>query len=111
MTKEVVAIEIRLSDETSFLRLTRRKICPQCGFILPYSPDNERITQCPECSQVLEVRSDDNPDTAKKRIEEQGNIALRPILDYYQQLGILAVVNGEVGIAEVDKEIEKILVG
>ena len=39
---EIIVIEIALSDETSFNRLTKRKICPSCGFILPFSPDNEK---------------------------------------------------------------------
>lgn len=106
---EVMAIEIALSDETSFNRLTKRKVCPACGFILPYSPENELKKTCPECGEKLIIRSDDNPETIKKRIADQGNTAIKPILDYYRGLNLLITVDGEVNIDRVDEEIEKIL--
>ena len=106
---EIIVIEIALSDETSFNRLTKRKICPSCGFILPFSPDNEKKTKCLECGGELIVRSDDNPDTARQRIVKQGNESIQPILDYYRDSGLLVTVDGEVSIDEVDKEIIDIL--
>ncbi|MBT4120843.1 MAG: AAA family ATPase [Candidatus Magasanikbacteria bacterium] len=109
LIEEVLAIEVALSDETSFNRLTKRKICPSCGFILPYSPDNEKKAKCPECDGELIVRSDDNPETAKQRIAEQGNNAIGPILDYYRDLEILQTVDGELSIDEVDEKISDIL--
>ena len=106
---QVAVIEIALSDETSFNRLTKRKICPACGFILPFSPDNEKKTKCLECGGELIVRSDDNPETAKQRIAEQGNMAIGPILDFYRNLGVLITVDGEPPIAEVYEELIKVL--
>ena len=113
---EVVVIEVTLTDDTSFKRLTRRKICSSCGFILPYSPDNPSTSsgqvkkaKCPECDGELIVRSDDNPETAKQRIAEQGNIAIGPILDYYKGLNTLVTVDGELSIDEVDEKIKDIL--
>lgn len=111
LEKEEVVIEIALSDETSFKRLTKRKICSACGHIIPYSPENEKLFKCPQCQTGdLFVRSDDNPETAKKRIAEQGNTAIKPILDYYRALGLLVSVDGEPAIEEVDKEVRAVLV-
>jgi len=109
LVDEELVIEIKLSDETSWNRLTKRKVCPICGYILPYSPENESKFDCPECNGKLIVRKDDNPETIKKRIEDQGNAAIKPILDFYKELGLLVSVDGEVEIADVDKEIENIL--
>jgi len=106
---EVIVIEIKLSDETSWNRLTKRKVCPSCGFILPYSLENELRIDCPECGDKLIIRKDDNPDTIKKRIEDQGNKAIEPILNYYQELGLLVNVDGEKNIDKVDEEVCKIL--
>lgn len=111
LQNEILVVEIALSDETSFNRLTRRKICPSCGFILPYSLENESKFDCPECGGKLIIREDDNPESARKRILEQGNTAIKPILDFYRSLGLLATVDGEVNIDEVDEEIEKVLNG
>lgn len=106
---EVIVIEIKLSDETSWNRLTKRKVCPVCGFILPYSLENELKTECPECGGELIVRKDDNPETIKKRIEDQGNKAIAPILNYYRDLGVLVSIDGEKNIDNVDEEVCKIL--
>jgi len=109
LSDEVLVVEIGLSDETSFNRLTKRKICPDCGYILPYSPQNEAKSDCPECPGKLIVRSDDSPDIAKKRIAEQGNVPIQPILDFYKELGVLQTVDGELSIDRVDEEIRNIL--
>lgn len=104
---EIIVIEIKLSDETSFNRLTKRKICPACGFILPFSLENEKKLDCPECAQKLIVRSDDNPETIQKRIKEQGNDAIKDILDYYRENGKLVSIDGEESIDNVDEEVLK----
>ena len=109
MTSEVVAIEMTLSDETSFKRLTKRKVCNVCGNILPYSEENEKKLTCDECGGELIVRSDDNPETIKKRIVEQGNAALAPIVSYYEKQHVLVTVDAERDIDVVDDEICEIL--
>ena len=55
-------------------------------------------------------RVDDDPAIMKKRLGEQGNAPLQPILDYYRRLGVLQTVDGEPPIEEVEREIEEILV-
>ncbi len=106
---EILVLELSLSDETSLKRLTKRKICSSCGYILFYSLENEKKTKCPECDGELVVRDDDNPESAKKRIVEQGNVAIQPILDYYRELGVLETIDGELRISEVEKDLFKIL--
>ncbi len=109
LAEEVVVVEVSLSDETSFLRLSRRKVCSGCGDIIPYSKENESKKECEKCGGELVVREDDNEEVIRKRIEEQGNEKLQPILDFYRDLGILQSVDGEMSINEVDGEIIKIL--
>ncbi len=41
MVEEVEAIKFKISDELSFLRLSRRTMCESCGDIRPYMPDAE----------------------------------------------------------------------
>ncbi len=106
---EVIAIEMRLDDETSHKRLTKRKVCEKCGHIIPYSPDNHLVEECTECGAKLQVRHDDKPEIIQKRIKEQGNTALSPIVNYYKELGILVSVDGSLEISEVDDLIEEVL--
>ncbi|MFH1286499.1 MAG: nucleoside monophosphate kinase [Candidatus Magasanikbacteria bacterium] len=105
----VQVLEIGLDDETAYNRLTKRKVCDPCGFILPYSPDNEFKFGCPECQGKLVVRSDDNPETIRHRLKEQGNEALKPILSYYNELGLVHTVDGSQSIESVDAEVRKVL--
>ncbi len=109
LQSEVVVLEIKLSDESSFNRLTKRKLCKSCGLILPYSFENEKKIVCDECGGELYIRSDDDPEIAQKRIAEQGNATIGPILDFYRVLGMLVSVDGEPAIEKVNDEVEKIL--
>lgn len=106
---EVVAMEIVLSDEESFNRLAKRRMCVRCGAIIPWLEATKDFSECPDCGGKLEVRSDDNEETIQQRIIDQGNKALKPITDYYQNLDILQKVNGSLTIEEVESQIEKLL--
>ncbi len=109
LTNEVMAIEIALTDEESFNRLTNRRVCARCGEIIPYLPITKDLKKCLKCGGELKIRNDDDPEVIKKRIVEQGNVALRLILDYYDKLGVLKKVDGIGTIGEVEREINKLI--
>jgi adenylate kinase len=106
---EVQAVEVALSDEESFSRLTKRRICSQCGEIIPYLPTTRDLNSCPKCGGELIYRQDDSEEVIKKRIEEQGNKSLRPILDFYFQKGVLQSIDGMKSIDEVEAEIQTVV--
>ena|SRR3989338_1391735 len=56
-------------------------------------------------------RADDDPKVMRQRLKEQGNQPLQPILDFYQSLRVLAIVDGEPPIEEVEWEITKVIEG
>ncbi len=85
MEDEVVVVDAHISDEISLKRLLNRK----------------------ETSN--EARVDDNLEVMKKRIKEQGNAIIAPILDFYKKLGILKTVDGEKNIDGVFQEILDVL--
>ena len=110
LANEVLALEISLTDEEAFNRLTKRRVCARCTAIIPYLPATKDLSECPNCGGKLQVRADDDPMVIEKRIQEQGNNALAPILKYYEELNILQKVNGMQSIEKVEKDINKILV-
>ena len=81
VTDELLVIEVRISDDTVLKRLEIR------------------------LETEGKQRPDDDPEIMKKRIEEQGNVAIKPILDFYDGLGVLKMVDGELSIDEVEKQI------
>jgi len=106
---EVRVVEVELSDEEAFNRLTKRRICKNCGEIIPYLPATKDLSACPKCSGELIYRQDDKVEIIEARIREQGNIALRPIADFYEQYGLLQKVDSQQSIDEVFSQIEKVI--
>ncbi len=109
LESEVVAVEMKLDDDMSFKRLTKRKQCDSCGHIIPYSLENDKKVLCEKCSGKLVARSDDTPEIITQRIKEQGNTALAPIVDYYKEIGVLVSVDASLSIPDVDKQFVAIL--
>ncbi len=109
LTSELVAIEIKLTDEEGTLRILKRKVCEQCGFIIPYTPHNDTLTNCEKCGGTLVRRSDDTSETVEKRMREQGNEAVAPVREYYEAKGLLRIVDGNQGIDEIEAEIAKVI--
>lgn len=109
VSSDVLALEMTLSDETAYKRLAKRKVCSSCGHIIPYSPENDTLTICSKCGGVLEVRADDTPQTIQKRIKEQGNNMIGPIVAFYEMRGMLKRVNGELSITHVDDEVRAVI--
>ncbi|MCF6276797.1 MAG: nucleoside monophosphate kinase [Candidatus Magasanikbacteria bacterium] len=78
---DIMAVEIELTDEIATERLLKRH----------------------------EGREDDKKDVILKRMEDQGNAKIRPIVNYYKKIDILKVVDGSKNIEEVTKSINKVL--
>lgn len=106
---KVEAVEIAITDEESFLRLSTRKICSKCGRIIPFSSETKELNTCPACGGILMVRTDDAPDAIRKRILTQGNLPLLPIREYYQGLGIWQRIDGQQPIEKVARDLESVV--
>lgn len=104
MGEEVEAIEFKIDDELSFLRLTRRTMCESCGDIRPYMPDAEEGV-CEKCGGHVITRHDDHPEIVHARIKEQGTTAITPILEYFRSKGELLTVDASRSIDEVDEDV------
>lgn len=82
---DIIVIDVSISDEVSLKRLLNRK------------------------KNSVKVRDDDNLKIIKKRIQEQGNEAIKPILDYYKSLGLLRRVDGGESVKQVYQNVLDIL--
>ena len=101
-------IYLRVPEEEILRRLSGRRTCPVCNAVYHVDtmpPKKEGI--CDECSAELIRRDDESPDVIRKRLqvyEEQ----TRPLLDFYEQRGLLKEVDGTIGVDNVIREIERI---
>lgn len=83
LQEEVLALEIRVPEEEAVERLKERG--------------------------ETSGRDDDNEEIIKQRMKEQGQDALKPILNYYESLGVLETVDGDQPIEGVESSIEEVL--
>ena len=103
------AIDVDVPDENIIRRMSGRRACVFCGatYHIEYiRPKQEGI--CDDCGQELVLRDDDRPETVGKRLSiyhEQ----TQPLIDFYQQKGILRTVDGTREMEEVFAEIRAIL--
>lgn len=103
------AFELDLSEEESIRRISTRRVCPNCGRnynIIWIKPKIEGI--CDVCGTNLIHREDDKPEEIKRRLEIYKKNTL-PMRKYYEQLGVLHVIDASGTIKEVNEKIMAIL--
>ncbi len=105
----VQVIEFIMPDELSVLRLSKRKMCKNCGHIIPYSPENDVKTVCEKCGGPLVVRADDTPEIIAKRVREQGNAVVTPVREFYKQQGNYVAIDAVQNIDGMEKDLIQIL--
>ncbi len=100
-----LVINIKVDEKIIVERLTRRFICSKCGKIY-----NEKKERCDNCGAKLSHRNDDNLDTVLKRIEVYKKHTY-PLINYYEERGILRHVQGNISPKEVFQNIVFLLKG
>ena len=98
-------IDIEVCTDELISRLSGRRVCKSCGasyHIMFNKPKVENV--CDECNGELYTRKDDNKESVAVRIntyQEQTT----PLINYYNNKGILLEINGQQDISDVTKEI------
>lgn len=96
---------INVPAEVLIERLTGRWTCPTCGYVY-HEKFNPPIQAgiCDKDQSELYQRADDKAETVKKRIDvywEQTS----PLIDYYQECGLLKEIDGTQAIEEVTTQL------
>ncbi|MCQ2520280.1 MAG: adenylate kinase [Lachnospiraceae bacterium] len=103
------AINVDVPDENIINRMGGRRACVNCGatYHLQYAPTKvEGI--CDKCGNELILRDDDKPETVKNRLDVYHK-QTQPLIDFYNERGILKEVDGTVSMNEVFNSIVSIL--
>ena len=103
------AIDVDVPDENIVKRMGGRRACVGCGatYHVVYSPTKVEGV-CDKCGEELIVRDDDKPETVLNRLEVYHN-QTQPLIDYYNEKGILKSVDGTVDMKDVFNAIVDIL--
>lgn len=102
-------INIEVTSEALIERLSGRRVCLSCGasFHIKYNPP-KREGICDICGGKLIQRDDDSENTVKNRLEVYSS-QTAPLIEYYNEKGLLHSVDGEQDIDNVLKDIYNIL--
>ncbi|MFU0832297.1 MAG: adenylate kinase [Oscillospiraceae bacterium] len=98
-------IDIEVSEETIFARLSGRRVCEKCGatyHIVNKKPKVEGV--CDLCGGTLIQRKDDQPETIRERLKVYHE-QTEPLKAYYEKQGKLRVVNGSELVSETTRDI------
>ena len=103
------AIDVEVPDENIIRRMSGRRACVNCGatyHIVHIPPKKEGI--CDACGSELILRDDDKEETVKNRLEIYHK-QTQPLIDFYNNKGVLKEVGGTKDSAAVFEDIKKIL--
>ena len=103
------ALNIDVTDESIVNRMSGRRACVNCGetYHLQYMPPKQEGI-CDRCGAKLILRDDDRPETVQRRLDVYHE-QTQPLIDYYENEGILVQVDGLQTPDEVFESIVSIL--
>ena len=96
-----VVLEMKPDDEELVRRLSGRRTCQGCGRIWHVNYDPTSVeNQCDECGSSLSQRDDDQPETIRRRLQVYRE-QTEPLVGFYADLGLLAVIDAVGTVDEV----------
>jgi len=103
------AVNVEVPDENIVNRMSGRRACINCGatYHLVHIPTKVDGI-CDVCGSELVLREDDKPETVLKRLNVYHE-QTQPLIDYYQDKGILVEVDGTRDMAVVFDAIVEVL--
>nr|WP_320146345.1 adenylate kinase [uncultured Anaeromusa sp.] len=104
-------INITVPAEDLVARITGRRICRACGatYHVSFNPSSKK-DRCDACDGELYQRNDDQEATVKSRLDVY-EAQTRPLVNYYQDRGVYAEIDGRQDIDKVLADILKTLRG
>lgn len=103
------AVNVDVPDENIISRMGGRRACLNCGatYHVTFNPPKQEGI-CDLCGSKLVLRSDDQPETVKNRLDVYHK-QTQPLIDYYRKEGVLKEVDGTQDMDKVFADIRAIL--
>lgn len=102
-------VNIDADDDEVVRRLSNRYVCPKDGKIFNTEIDGVAAgSPCPECGTPLVQRDDDKEDTVRKRLAVY-HATTAPVLEYFEERGVVVIVDGSNSIDVVHREIKVLI--
>lgn len=105
--KNILTLELKVSDREAIWRNTRRKLCSKCRYPVPFTKETQKLKECPKCGGKLVTRTLDKEDVVKVRLKQYKGRTY-PLFKYFKEIGVIVKeINGEQSIEDVFKDILK----
>ena len=103
-----LVLKLSVSLESIKKRISGRSVCSICGKIYNeyFNPPPENANCC--ASKFLQKRTDDTLDVAVKRFQTYEKNT-EPLIEYYKELELLKVIDGESPISQINAEISSLM--
>jgi len=106
--ENIKVVLLDISEQEAFDRLTNRRICKECGQIIPWTADFRGMKVCNSCGGELITRDDDKPEAIRERLSYFKK-DVQPAIDYYKEQGRLIKIDGDKSIEDVYHEVKKVI--
>jgi len=100
-------LEFDTSEEVIIFRLSGRRACPKCGanyHLQNIVPKKDGI--CDHCGTALIQRKDDTIDTIRERLKVYHD-QTEPLVKFYKDKKLLRVINGNLEIGPLQKQLSE----
>lgn len=102
--RDFVAVFLDLDEDVAINRLSSRRVCSDC-----WTTSSSDHSNCPSCGSInLIQREDDNPSAIQKRVNLYKS-ETKPVIDHFNKLWKLKVINANWSIDEVFNRILEIV--
>jgi len=98
-------INLQVSEEEMVRRLSSRRVCLNCQTIyntITHPPKDKGV--CDVCGGPVVQRNDDKPEVIRNRLKIY-EVHTKPLLKYYEKMGIVVTLNAEGEADEVSQRI------
>lgn len=103
--ENIYVLRLIIKPETSIFRNSHRRICQKCGKPIIYTPENEKLKECPKCGGKLVKRVLDKSEIIKVRLKEYQE-RTKPIYQFLEERNIRVIdIDGEPPVEEVHQNI------
>ena len=99
-----LVIDLDVPKEVVLHRLAGRRVCADCGANYSVDKPPRYDCVCDNCGGEVEQREDDTPAAIEKRLAEYER-ETAPLIDWYRDLGLLEVVDGQGGASDVTQRL------
>jgi adenylate kinase len=88
-----IVLDLDVPRDVVLARLSARRVCSVCGTNYTATGRERSVWTCDNCGGDVVQRDDDKPDAINHRLDLYES-QTQPLIDYYDRLGLLAVVDG-----------------